>query len=69
MKREKDAPFFQRFFTFRPIFLIGRVISFGIFFLHMVGTVFATIGAHLMLNFIANFSRNFKISKFIEGGN
>ena len=40
-KGESDAPFFRRFFTFRPLFLIVKVNIFGIFFLDMVDMVFS----------------------------
>ena len=41
MKRESDAPFFGRFFTFRPLFLMAKVNIFEIFFLDMVDMVFS----------------------------
>ena len=39
-KGESDAPFFGRFFTFRPLFLMAKVNIFEIFFLGMVDKVF-----------------------------
>ena len=50
-KGEKDAPFFRRFFTFRPLFLIAKVKIVGNFFLGMLGTAFC----HNMSPFNAKF--------------